>query len=120
MYKEYKLETVNKTREYIDGFFYTHSTKNMITHISFIPKIEIVDAISLYIVSIYSNRNMVMHISYEKLKRNDWKNFSSPKCQNWKLIQIDINSNESAKNTSKKIQDEVKKWLKEIILKELN
>jgi len=117
---EYKLETVIKRREYIDGFLYTHSIKNIITHISFIPKIEIADAISLYIIPIYSNTNMVMHIAYEILKRNNWKNFSFPTCQNWKLIQIDINSDESAKNTSKKIQNELKKWLEDILSNKLN
>jgi len=109
--KEYKLETVTKRRKYIDGFYYTHSIKNTITHISFIPKIEIVDAISLYIVSIYSNKSMIMHIAYETLKRNNWENFSSPKCRSWKEVRVDINADKSAKNISIQIQKELKKWL---------
>lgn len=117
--EDFKLETVTKSEKYIDGFQYTHQTDNRITHISFIPKVELLDPLSLYIALIYSNKDMFIHFSYESLKRGNWKSYSYPKCTEWKVIKLkgSINSTNIASNSAKHIKDEFKKWVEEILSK---
>ncbi|WP_024607200.1 caspase family protein [Pseudoalteromonas sp. TAB23] len=116
---EYKLEKITKTKKYIDGFDYTHSAENRILKFLFKPKIELGQAISLYIVPIYSNTHIVHHVAYEVLTRNNWKSFSSPRCSSWKMIKTNTSSIESAHLVSDKIQTEVKSWIEELFKKSI-
>ncbi|WP_160062973.1 caspase family protein [Psychromonas sp. L1A2] len=104
---EYKLETVTKTRSYVDGFRYSHSIKNRITSIIFEPTIEIIKSISLFIIPIYSNSKLVLHYSFEELNRSNWGEHSSPSCEKWKVVDIKINSVDSAKSSADYIKKEI-------------
>ncbi|HDX8356978.1 TPA: caspase family protein [Aeromonas hydrophila] len=117
---EYKLETVTKTERFIDGFEYTHSAEKRIVHISFTPKIEMADPISLYIILIYSNREMVINFSYESLKRLNWKSYSYPKCSAWKTIKFNINSSNSHVAVSGHIKKDFEGWLTESLSKNID
>jgi len=114
---EYKLEKVTKTERYIDGFEYTHEAVNRVSKISFKPKVELAQPLSLHIVPIYSNKHIVFHVAYEVLKRSDWKSFSRPKCARWKMIQTNIDSIDAAITVSNKIQIEVKAWIEGLLKK---
>lgn len=114
---EYKLEKVTKTKKFIDGFEYTHSSENRILKVIFKPKVELAKPLSLYIVPIYSNTHIVHHVAFEELKRNDWKSFSRPKCASWKMVKTNIDSIEDAYSVSLKIQSEVKLWIESLLRK---
>lgn len=116
---EYKLETVTKTQKYISGFNYTHSAENRILHLSFTPKVELAEPLSLFLIPIYSNRNVVIHMAYEVLKRNNWNSYSQPRCLDWKLLKVDITSSDSYDKVSNHIKSEIKKWVEEIFTKHI-
>lgn len=108
---EYKLETVTKTKRYVDGFNYTHSAEDRILRFDFNPIFEIVPPLSIYMVSIYSNRALSIHFSYEMLNRKNWENYSSPVCERWRTIKVGVNGKGAAKAASEHIQKEIIQWL---------
>ncbi|UCZ75965.1 hypothetical protein LHK94_02810 [Dickeya zeae] len=109
--KEYKLEKVTKKRKFVDGFEYSHYLEKKIMNISFEPLFELVDPIYLYLVPFYSNKDVTISFSYEFLKRRSWGIYSSPQCNNWKNIKININSKGAANTAAQHIQKEVEGWL---------
>lgn len=108
---EYKLETVTKTRSYIDGFDYNHSLEQVITSIVFKPSIEIIKPISLFVVPIYSNSKLVLHYSFEELNRSNWGKYSSPCCDKWKVLDIKVNSTSAAKSSADHIRKEITSYI---------
>lgn len=114
---EYRLETVKKTQKYIDGFRYTHTLNGSITSITFESKIEILQPFSLYIIPIYSNSKFIFHYSYEELQRSNWDNYSKPKCKDWRLLDVKINSADSVNASSEHIKGEILKWVEEKLKK---
>lgn len=113
--KEYKLETVTKTEKFVDGFQYSHSLDSRILKISFEPELEIVDPICLYVVPFYSNKYLTISFSYEFLKRRDWSSYSSPKCEKWRNIKVNVNAEHSPIASAKHIKKEVEIWLSDAI-----
>ena len=108
---EYKLEPVTKTKQYVNGFSYTHSTQNRILKLNFNPNIEIAPPLSVYTVSIYSNRSLSIHFSYETLKRKNWEEYSYPTCEKWRTIKVNVNGKTAAKAAANHIKKEITQWL---------
>jgi hypothetical protein len=116
---KYKLEKVTKSKKHITGFKYTHQVNNRMVHINFMPKLELAEALSLFIVPIYSNSIMTIHFSYEKRKRSDWNNFSHSTCPNWKVLKVDMSSTSPSDSASEYIKNEVEEWGREILNKKI-
>lgn len=108
---EYKLETVTKTKQYVSGFNYTHSAQNRILRLDFNPVFEIAPPITVHTISIYSNRSLSIHFSYETLNRKNWEDYSSPLCEKWRTIKVNVNGKKAAEAASNHIKKEITQWL---------
>jgi len=115
---EYKLETVTRHKSYIKIFEYTHEMDKRIIQVYFNPKLELVDPLSLYIVPIYSNKEIFIHYCYETLNRSDWNTFSSPKCETWRIVTLQ-NISSSSSLASDHVKSEVIRWLEEDFSKKI-
>lgn len=115
--REYKLEKVTRTQSFVDGFEYSHGLEKRILKVSFEPKLEIVDPACLYVVPIYSNKDLVVNFSYEFLKRRNWNSYSAPKCEKWKNIKVHLNPVDSHVSASNHIKNELERWLVDAIKK---
>ncbi|PMV22067.1 MULTISPECIES: caspase family protein [unclassified Pseudomonas] len=108
---EYKLESITKTKQYVNGFNYTHSTQNRILRLNFNPNLEIAPPISIYTISIYSNRSLSIHFSYEILQRKNWDEYSHPTCERWRTIKVNVNGKKPAEAAATHIKKEIIQWL---------
>lgn len=117
---EYKLEKVIKKEHFVNGFEYDHNMEKRILKISFNPKIEIVDPVSIYLVPVYSNKEMIISFSYEFLRRSNWMSYSSPLCLKWNFIKSNVNLKNTALSSANQIKKEIEEWLVETIEKNIN
>lgn len=116
---KYNLENVKKTKQVVEGFEYTHSANDRVLHIFLYPKFQIADPVSLYLVSVYSNKDIFVNFSYEFLDRLDWKKFSDPCCKSWKVIKANGELQSSSKEMALKLKSEVEAWIEESLLKKM-
>ena len=107
---DYKLVEVSKTRQVIDGFQYFDEEKNII-RLKLEPKFEILNFVEIYIIPIYSNSKFIFNYSYEKNIQLSWNYHSDAKCEDWKILDININLQESAKLAATHIINEISQWL---------
>lgn len=114
---EYKLETVTRSRRFIDGFEYSHDLEKRILKVLFEPKLEIVDQVCLYVIPIYSNKGVAISFSYEFIQRRNWNSYLSPKCERWKNIIVNINSPTSDTSAANHIKKDLENWLTDAIKK---
>jgi len=108
----YNLEIIKKPHNKICGFLYTHNTGNNIISIKLSPKYEILNPVCIYIVSFYSNKNIVIHYSHEELKKINWEKHSLPKCEEWYTVIANFNVKDSI---STSIQRNITNWLLSLI-----
>ena len=85
---DYKLETIEKTREYVDGFEYTAESPFRGLRLIFKPKYSSIENYALTIVLIFSRKDLVFFVSREVLPYKSWENIESPKCLNWKTKEV--------------------------------
>jgi len=85
---EYKLEKVEKTRRYVDGFEYTAESPFRGLQLIFKPKYSSVENYALSIALIFSRKDLVFFVAREVLPYRSWDNIQSPKCLNWKTKEV--------------------------------
>ncbi|AJI54401.1 caspase domain protein [Francisella philomiragia] len=116
---EYKLEKVEKTRRFIDGFEYTADSPYRGLQLLFKPKYQSVENYALTIVLIFSRKDLVFFVAREVLPYQSWDNIESPKCRNWKTKTVLLKNeseircyiNELISSMSVFISEDIKKKL---------
>lgn len=111
----YKLETVTKYIDELSGFEYTHNADKQMFRIKFDPNNDFSPPVSLYLVSIYSNKKCVVHYSYERLDKINWSSCTSPKCLEWHTLEVNMKNPNNAGLTSKLIKEEFCEWLEKYL-----
>lgn len=85
---EYKLEKIEKTRGFVDGFEYSADSPFRGLELMFKPKLSAVENYSLTLVLIFSRRNLVFFVAREVLPYSSWESIGKPKCLNWKTKEV--------------------------------
>ncbi len=86
--QEYKLEKIEKTRRFVDGFEYTADSPFRGLQLTFKPKHSSVEYYALTIALIFSRKNLVFFVAKEALPYRSWDDIESPKCLNWKTKEL--------------------------------
>lgn len=85
---DYKLETIEKKREYVDGFEYTAESPFRGLRLIFKPKYSSIENYALTIALIFSRKDLVFFVAQEVLPYKSWENIESLKCLNWKTKEV--------------------------------
>jgi hypothetical protein len=101
---DYKLEKIEKTRRYVDGFEYTAESPFRGLQLKFKPKYSSIENYALTIALIFSRKDLVFFVAREVLPYRSWDNIQSPKCLNWKTKEILL-----------KKETEIKGYIEELI-----
>ena len=101
---EYKLEKVEKTRKFVDGFEYTADSPYRGLQLMFKPKYASVENYAVTIVLIFSRKDLVFFVAREVLPYQSWDGIERPRCRNWKT-----------KTVLLKKESEIKGYISELI-----
>ncbi len=85
---EYKLEKIEKTRKFVDGFEYTAASPYRGVQVIFKPKYASVENYAITIVLIFSRKDLVFFMAREVLPYQSWDGIDRPKCKNWKTKSV--------------------------------
>lgn len=94
---EYKLEKIEKTRRFIDGFEYTAESPFRGLKLHFKPKYSSIENYALTIALVFSIKNLVFFVSREVLPYSNWDSIQNPKCLNWKTKEVLLKKEEEIK-----------------------
>lgn len=94
---EYKLEKIEKTRKYVDGFKYTAESPFRGLQVIFHPKYSSIENYALTIALIFSRKSLVFFVAWEALPYLSWDAIQNPKCLNWKTKEVFLKKEEEIK-----------------------
>lgn len=94
---EYKLEKIEKTRRFVDGFEYTAESPFRGLKLHFKPKCSSIENYALTIALVFSRKNLVFFVSREVLPYLSWDSIQSPKCLSWKTKEVLLKKEEEIK-----------------------
>ncbi|MNJ49170.1 hypothetical protein D3C77_443880 [compost metagenome] len=94
---EYKLEKIEKTRKYVDGFKYTAESPFRGLQVLFHPKYSSIENYALTIALIFSRKSLVFFVAWEALPYLSWDAIQNPKCLNWKTKEVFLKKEEEIK-----------------------
>lgn len=91
---EYRLETVTKQRNEINGFKYTLSFDSYGVKCLFKPKFIAIDQYFFIVSFVFSPKVLILFYSIEKLFKITWDQYTNPQCLKWQIKQLSLKSPE--------------------------
>lgn len=102
-YDDYNLETIEKTKQVLDGITFTATPPFEALRVNFEPKFNSVENYALTIVPIFSRKTLVIFYAFETLEYLSWDDFSEVKCGEWKAKKSKLKDSDKITEISKNI-----------------